>query len=132
MPNDLYVGQGCSLHETLAITEYDAIDADSITLLNPLNACDDITDEDSGDEENFNLKDLPPSQIQGPVEIVSKHDINYEWDSDHEIPLSEIQKTLPKKKTVAIKKSFINTSRKEKPIPKSLKGRDKMLYRCTS
>ncbi|XP_017484076.1 PREDICTED: piggyBac transposable element-derived protein 3-like, partial [Rhagoletis zephyria] len=87
--------RGFSLHEALALLEDDSMDYDSIALLPPINATADVTDEDYVDINN-----LPASQMKSTVELFSKTNVDHQWDSDDDIPLSEIRKNLhtkPKK-----------------------------------
>ncbi|CAH1995209.1 unnamed protein product [Acanthoscelides obtectus] len=61
--------KGVSLHEALTMIEDDGIEADSITLLPPTNACENVTDADSGDEDQLDINNLPGSLMQGEVDI---------------------------------------------------------------
>ncbi|KAK9888389.1 hypothetical protein WA026_000640 [Henosepilachna vigintioctopunctata] len=79
-----------SLHEALAMLEEDDVNTESITLLPPNNACGNITDEDSGDENQLDINNLPSSMIQNQVEVnirVKEED----WSSEDELPLSTLQ-----------------------------------------
>ncbi|CAH2016467.1 unnamed protein product [Acanthoscelides obtectus] len=70
--------------------ENDDIEAESITLLPPTNACGTITDEDSGDEERLDINNLPGSLMQAEVEVNRNRNEDM-WSSEDEIPLSEIR-----------------------------------------
>ncbi|KAK9877992.1 hypothetical protein WA026_020206, partial [Henosepilachna vigintioctopunctata] len=82
--------RGFSLHEALAMLEEDDVNTESITLLPPNNACGNITDEDSGNEDQLDINNLPPSMIQSQVEVNIR--VNEEdWSSEDELPLSTLQ-----------------------------------------
>ncbi|KAK9875618.1 hypothetical protein WA026_009416 [Henosepilachna vigintioctopunctata] len=53
----------------LAMLEEDDVNTESITFLPPNNACGNITDEDSGDKDQLDMNNLPPSMIQNQVEL---------------------------------------------------------------
>ncbi|KAK4880424.1 hypothetical protein RN001_008570 [Aquatica leii] len=78
---------------------------DSIVILPPLNANDAVTDEDSGDEDQIVLNNLPGSQLRAeaevmynnifddnvPPEIISRTTSNNDlWDSEDELLLSSL------------------------------------------
>ena len=44
-----------------------------VVLQPPNNACDDLTDEDSGDEEHVTINNLPPSQLCAVAETIDEH-----------------------------------------------------------
>ncbi|KAJ8943509.1 hypothetical protein NQ318_016289 [Aromia moschata] len=44
----------------------------NIALLPPINSVEDLTDEDSGDEEYLNINNLPSSQLLAPAEVMTK------------------------------------------------------------
>lgn len=57
----------------------------------PNNACDDITDEDSGDENLLSIENLPSSQLLANAEIndtISHLDSDYDSDPEFNVPLS--------------------------------------------
>nr|CAH7713431.1 unnamed protein product [Callosobruchus chinensis]CAH7755428.1 unnamed protein product [Callosobruchus chinensis] len=58
------------------------------------NVNDPVTDEDSGEEENVVMYNLPGSQLRAECEF-SNYD--QQWDSDDEKPLSNFVKRKPKK-----------------------------------
>lgn len=95
--------------------EDDQIDAESITLLPPTNACSgDLTDEDSGDEDLVNINNLPASQMQSKVEVncLVHPDDKELWSSDDELPLSEISN---KNKKEVKKKKFYHFIKEDLP-----------------
>ena len=53
-------------------------------MLPPENTCDDITDEDSGDENFVRPDNLPPSQLTAPAEIMPH--ITEDSDSEDNAP----------------------------------------------
>lgn len=59
-----------TIHDAISILEEDDnfTEAD-ITLLPPENANGNITNEDSGDEDDFILSNLPASQLRAPAEM---------------------------------------------------------------
>ena len=67
--------RGFSLNEALALIEDDDMDVDNITIFPPNNACGDITDEDSGDEDYVDINNLPSSVMQNEVEFVKKNQL---------------------------------------------------------
>nr|CAH7751489.1 unnamed protein product [Callosobruchus chinensis] len=68
---------------------------DNIVIFPPdNNANDPVTNEDSGEEENVVMDNLPRSQLRGECEF-SNYD--QQWDSDNEKPLSNFVKLKPKK-----------------------------------
>ncbi|KAJ8936927.1 hypothetical protein NQ318_010804 [Aromia moschata] len=44
----------------------------NIALLPPINSVENLTDEDSGDEEYLNINNLPGSQLLAPAEVMTK------------------------------------------------------------
>nr|CAH7742668.1 unnamed protein product [Callosobruchus chinensis] len=66
----------------------------NIVIFPPDNANDPITDEDSGEEENVVMDNLPGSQLLGECEF-SNYD--QQWDSDDEKPVSNFVQRKPKK-----------------------------------
>lgn len=66
--------RGLSLNQIIAILEEDKVTENTneanITLLPPENANGNITDEDSGEEDEVNLSNLPASQLRTQAEIV--------------------------------------------------------------
>lgn len=89
--NYIYFFRGFSLHDALAMIEDEDIEAESITLLPPTNACGNVTDEDSGDEDQVDINNLPGSLMQSSVEINIREQEDMQ-SSDDDIPLSEIRK----------------------------------------
>lgn len=85
-----------TLHELLIEVENIDLEADDqspidVVIFPPDTANQDLTDEDSGDEELVNINNLPASQLRGPVEILhTNQDMNNqsESDSDDDVPLS--------------------------------------------
>lgn len=77
--------------------EDDEIEAESITLLPPTNACGDVTDEDSGDEDYVDINNLPSSQMQNQVELNCVQDTDG-WSSDDDLPLTKLQNKVIKKR----------------------------------
>lgn len=80
-----------------------------IYMLPPENACGEITDEDSGDENNLAIDNLPPSQLRAPVEIKFNNTGNFSSSSDSDdeeytMPLSELAKRLSKKTNQILKR----------------------------
>lgn len=88
--------KGFSLHEALALIEDEDIDVDNITIFPPNNACGDLTDEDCGDEDCVDINNLPASLMQNEVEIVHKINFDSDWDTEDDIPLSQIREKSSK------------------------------------
>lgn len=59
-----------------------------VTIFPPVNSNADVTDEDSGDENQVLLHNLPGSQLRAPAEI----DHNTSDESEDEIPLAQLSK----------------------------------------
>lgn len=81
-----------------------------VTIFPPVNACGNITDEDSGDEDVVRIENLPGSQLRAPAEIklVVRQTEDY-FSSDDDLPLShfatsnvteKVNKKATKKKKV--------------------------------
>ncbi|KAI4464044.1 piggybac transposable element-derived protein 4 [Holotrichia oblita] len=86
--------RGVTLQEALTMIEDDedfCRKTEEIILYPPVNACEDQTDEDSGDEFDLSLNNLPGSQL-GAVSEVKFHSDD-EWSSDDDIPLSTFMKS---------------------------------------
>ncbi|KAJ8953415.1 hypothetical protein NQ318_023532 [Aromia moschata] len=64
---------GFYLHEALSMIEDDDLEADTITLFPPNNACDDLTDQDSGEEDLVDINNLPAVQMNSEVEFTAKN-----------------------------------------------------------
>lgn len=85
-------------HELLEeIANIDAEIPNDIYILPPENANEEITDEDSGDEETVNMNNLPGSQLRAEVQV-SFEDCTQtpeletdSWDSEDDLPLSVIR-----------------------------------------
>ncbi|VEN54697.1 unnamed protein product, partial [Callosobruchus maculatus] len=124
-PIDFKLVGGLTLHEILRTLEEGVTHNEetevSVTIMPPLNYCDPVTDEDSGDEDTVNLNNLPGSQLLAEAELFhpsqgngyavgAPMNINID-DSDEEdnLPLSVVKNriigTLPKNVPV-FKKSF--------------------------
>lgn len=88
--------------------EDEEIDADTITLFPPNNASENLTDEDSGDEDNVEINNLPASQMQSEVEVTAKYMVDdQEWESEDEVPLARLrEKEKPTAKIAKKKKSY--------------------------
>ncbi|KAK9720026.1 Transposase IS4 [Popillia japonica] len=79
-----------------------------ITIFPPENACEYITDEDSGDEDNVYPNNLPGSQLRAPAEInlTQQEDEDTGFDAEDHIPLAQLQSTnadnsvMNKKRTI--------------------------------
>lgn len=89
--------------EELENFDLDSPAPDSITILPPENANEELTDEDSGDENFVTPNNLPGSQLRAEANLSydgeSQQD-EEQWDSDDEIPLSSF---ATKKKKLSIK-----------------------------
>lgn len=83
------------MNEALAMLEDDDLQNldPTIVLLPPENACGDITDEDSGDENLLEVDNLPASQLRAPAEVVfSRQKEDSDFDEEDDIPLSNLCK----------------------------------------
>lgn len=84
-----------TLHEVLEIIDENKSDTapSEIMLLPPENACENILDGDSGEEDNVKLDQFSGSQLRAPVEIRAKQPV-YEFDEEDNILLVEfVRKT---------------------------------------
>lgn len=91
-----------------------------IYMLPPENACGDITDEDSGDERNLAIDNLPANQLRAPVEITFNKSAESpansnsdDEDEEYTMPLSELAKHLRKKTTQKSKKADLKWVKKD-------------------
>ncbi|KAK4877693.1 hypothetical protein RN001_010199 [Aquatica leii] len=69
---------GLTLNDLLAELEEDIHGTSAshdIAILPPTNANDDLTDEDSGDEQDLSINNLPASQLLAEAELFS-HELN--------------------------------------------------------
>ncbi|XP_071051360.1 piggyBac transposable element-derived protein 3-like [Onthophagus taurus] len=82
---------------------------DEITIFPPVNAAADLTDEDSGAENDLTVNNLPASQLQASVEIVIESNYDSDFSSDDNIPLSELQS----QNTVARNKQKVKTKKRQ-------------------
>lgn len=69
----------------------------SVTIFPPDNSNDPVTDEDSGEEDNVVIDNLPGSQLRIECEVEAEVDSSNEWDSDDELPLANFVQHKPKK-----------------------------------
>lgn len=95
----------------------------ALTIFPPTNACEPVTDEDSGDEDGVNINNLPGSQLRAEAEIF--HDVSEvtnrknilkripvpyndldDTDSEDNIPLIELRGRIKKRKIEVKKKSY--------------------------
>ncbi|KAK9703447.1 hypothetical protein QE152_g29321 [Popillia japonica] len=86
--------RGLTLQEALSMIEDDedfCRKTEEIILYPPVNACEDLTDEDSGDEFDLSLNNLPGSQLGAASEV--KFQSDDEWSSDDNVPLSTLTKS---------------------------------------
>ncbi|KAG5888779.1 hypothetical protein JTB14_021522 [Gonioctena quinquepunctata] len=125
-PLDLQLVGGLTLHELLQSLEDSDDDGHNglaLTMLPPTNACEPVTDEDSGDENYVNINNLPGSQLRAEAEIfygdskvtnptnipkrISVTDNNLDGtDSEDNIPLMELRGRMKKRKIEVKKKSY--------------------------
>ncbi|CAH1972734.1 unnamed protein product [Acanthoscelides obtectus] len=94
------------LHELMAEIENiddDELIRDTIAVLPPVNANEYNTDEDSGDENEVDINNLPGSQLMAEVEVVFENKgsnqttVESDFDSDDDLPLSTfLTKKRPK------------------------------------
>ncbi|KAK9702515.1 hypothetical protein QE152_g29907 [Popillia japonica] len=128
---------GLTLHEALALIEDDNFphpEADIV--LFPLDDGN-VTDEDSGDDENISPNRLPASQLAGPAEILPPKSYynSAEYDNEDDLPWAElrakaikskvpvmfketcgsIQETTPKNITAEIKQTPLEKNGKNTP-----------------
>ncbi|KAJ8955078.1 hypothetical protein NQ314_006958 [Rhamnusium bicolor] len=103
----VYWKKTLTLNELLEEVEY--IDdenrlPDAVVLFPPINANDDVTDEDSGDDDNVIMDNLPGSVLNSQAEATFRTDskiINIlpsDSDSDDSVPLAQFCKYKKKQK----------------------------------
>lgn len=90
-----FLYSGLTLNELLLSLEEDENDLSvlnevDIAILPPTNACQDLTDEDSGDEDMMTVNNLPGSQLRSEAELMnsSQENVDDGYDEDDYIPLS--------------------------------------------
>ncbi|KAK9886874.1 hypothetical protein WA026_019132 [Henosepilachna vigintioctopunctata] len=113
---DIKFARGFSLHEALAMLEEDDVNAESITSLPSNNACGNITDEDSSDEDQLDINNLPSSMIQNQEEVNIR--VNEEdWSSEDELPQNTLQnKEKPKDNLKTKKKKVYQFFQQDLPV----------------
>jgi hypothetical protein len=81
--NTLICFRGVTLAELLSLIEEDDGEVDTgpanIAILLPVNACDVLTDEDSSEEDNINVNNLPASQLRAEAEFFDINDEEQEF-----------------------------------------------------
>uniref|UniRef100_A0A6P7FX29 PiggyBac transposable element-derived protein 3-like n=1 Tax=Diabrotica virgifera virgifera TaxID=50390 RepID=A0A6P7FX29_DIAVI len=83
-----------TLAELLEEIEKEDIDVpDSIAILPPENANDDVTDEDSGEEDNVDIENLPGCQLRAECQV----SVPNQSDSDDDKSLADFVEHKPKK-----------------------------------
>ncbi|KAL3268026.1 hypothetical protein HHI36_007159 [Cryptolaemus montrouzieri] len=90
--------RGLNLNDILALLEEGDSDDDSnqtshvyVIMMFPSNANGEVTDEDSGDEDQVCPPDLPDSQLSAPAETCSDNrNRDDDFDSEDEISLAEL------------------------------------------
>lgn len=103
MPNnDLFFSywtKPLKVHELIEELEgSDSEIPENIYIFPPDNANNENTDEDSGEEDNVELNNLPGSQLRAEVEIRARRSIqtrdveDASWDSDDDLPLATFVK----------------------------------------
>lgn len=92
----------------------------AITMLPPSNACDDLTDEDSGDEDYLSINNLPATQLRAPAEISNSHD---DSDEDDNVPLSIVRLGCKKTKNYEWKNEDIEVSQIQWPVFSTVQNR---------
>lgn len=63
----------------------------------PTNSCDILTDEDSGDEDDVNVNNLPASQLRAEAELFEQNS-DEEWEDEDKVSLSELRNLIITKK----------------------------------
>lgn len=75
----------------------------SIALMPPTNACNDVSDEDSGNEGFVNVNNLSGSQLRAEAEIVNNFILDDLYDDSDDIPLSLLRVSQKKNITGNLK-----------------------------
>ncbi|KAL3267110.1 hypothetical protein HHI36_011250 [Cryptolaemus montrouzieri] len=94
--------RGLNLNDILALLEEGNNDNDSnqtshidVIMMPPSNANGEVTDEDSGDEDQVRPSNLPGSQLSASAEVYSDdRNRDDDFDSEEEISLAELERKL--------------------------------------
>jgi len=94
------------LHEVMAMLEDDPDSVPAagvdIVIQPPDNACAEVTDEDSGDEETVTINNLPPSQLRADAETQRPPDDDSSTDSDDDARHLAASSLPPAKKKMKV------------------------------
>lgn len=89
-----------------------------VTVFLPINACGNITDEDSGNEEVVHIDNLPGSQLSAPAEIkVVVRQTEDDFSSEDDLPLSHLKSNVSEKVEKKQKKKKVYQWVKQDVIP---------------
>ncbi|XP_057660717.1 piggyBac transposable element-derived protein 3-like [Diorhabda carinulata] len=116
----IFFYRGLTLNELLQIIEEDdhneVDDEISLTIMPPKNSCEEVTDEDSGDEDHLDINNLPGSQLLAEAEIFEpnvEEDVNISLPSDsgsddneENLPLSDVKRLLKNSQHMYVKKNY--------------------------
>ncbi|XP_056648823.1 piggyBac transposable element-derived protein 2-like [Diorhabda sublineata] len=117
----IFFYRGLTLNELLQIIEEDdhneVDDEISLTIMPPKNSCEEVTDEDSGDEDHLDINNLPGSQLLAEAEIFEpkvEEDVNISLSSDsgsddneENLPLSDVKRLLKNSQHIYVKKNYV-------------------------
>lgn len=124
------MSKGLSLNEIVEMLEAeDNIEATAIIIEPPENATSQISDEDSGDEEDGTINNLPGSLLRAPAHLVYDGDFNSILDD--EVASTSTAQELPRTKKIKLTKvarQWKNTDLD----PRSPKGRIKQPQQITA
>ncbi|KAL3286588.1 hypothetical protein HHI36_001089 [Cryptolaemus montrouzieri] len=99
---DISFERGLNLNDILALLKEGNSDDDSnqtshvdVVLMSPSNTNGEVTDEDSGDEDQVRPSNLPGWQLSAPAEIYSDNrNRDADFDSEDEISSTELAKKM--------------------------------------
>ncbi|KAK4887144.1 hypothetical protein RN001_003415 [Aquatica leii] len=92
---EIYYKKLLTAHELLEeIKKIDDVSQlpDSVVLYPPINANGENTDEDSGEDDDVTMDNLPGSQLNAPAEAIYGQKEDNLYDSEDELPLSNFLK----------------------------------------
>lgn len=71
----------------------------------PTDICHVLTDENSGEENDVNIKNLPASQLRAPVMLFGQS--TQEHDSEDDIPFTSTEHSVKKERLLPSGNSFL-------------------------
>ncbi|XP_045479725.1 piggyBac transposable element-derived protein 2-like [Harmonia axyridis] len=125
--------RGLTLEQALALIEDESIEnVREVAIFPPINACTEVSDEDSGKEDFLDLNNLPGAQLQAPAEIQTES--TDEYSSEDNLPLSIWKRTCQnnRKKTNPKKKKIYNWVKEDLILPSIANSDMNLKYQSSS